>query len=396
MSSYTKTTWSDYIGEDVNAANLNKIETGIYDAHVEIGDLTSLTTTVKTSLVLAINELDAEIGDLTSLTTTEKSTLVGAINELDSYIDDLFSDVGNLGSLTTTAVSDLVSAINELDAENGDLSTLTTTATTLASAINELDLEKVQIISSNTTIYLSATGNDSTGDGSSGSPWYSLNKAFDYLKNKYINSDVYVTISLADGSYTGTSLDIYYVFSSRVKVIGTSSTSTVITYTDQSGITIYSNLSLIQDLKVNGNDASYNGIQVINANVVLNNVISRDFNNGLRIDDFSYVEVYSCVFQSNVNGGKLVNNAHIKISASDFINNTSTGLDVSNSSTAEFAADSSDVTGNTTYGLRANIDSFINEILNTGSVSSNGTNYSPAASTSDDPTFGNKGSWIYG
>jgi hypothetical protein len=59
---YVKTIWENLPSEStpINASNLNKIEEGIYQ-----------------------NSLKADQeGDLTTLTTTEKSTLVGAINEL--------------------------------------------------------------------------------------------------------------------------------------------------------------------------------------------------------------------------------------------------------------------------------------------------------------------------
>ena len=50
-----------------------------------VGDLTQLETTIKTSIVEAINELKGktdDIGDLTQLETTIKNNLVNAINEL--------------------------------------------------------------------------------------------------------------------------------------------------------------------------------------------------------------------------------------------------------------------------------------------------------------------------
>ena len=64
----------------------------IADLYSKIGDMTTLTTDEKTTLVGAINEVDAhadankiEIGDLSELTTDEKTTLVGAINEVDAH-----------------------------------------------------------------------------------------------------------------------------------------------------------------------------------------------------------------------------------------------------------------------------------------------------------------------
>lgn len=47
------------------------------------------------------------IGVMANLTTSEKTTLVGAINEVDG-------DIGNLGALETTTKSSLVAAINEV------------------------------------------------------------------------------------------------------------------------------------------------------------------------------------------------------------------------------------------------------------------------------------------
>jgi len=51
-----------------------------------IGTLASLTTTEKTNLVGALNEVDADVGDPSTLTTTEKGSAVGAINEVDADV----------------------------------------------------------------------------------------------------------------------------------------------------------------------------------------------------------------------------------------------------------------------------------------------------------------------
>ena len=169
------------------------------------GDLSTLTTAVKTSLTAAINSevsratgaeaglqsnIDAEasargaadtalgnkIGDLTTLTTTDKSSAVAAINSevsrataaegalstsIGTVATNLASEVsrataaeqavdakvGDLGDLETTDKSSVVNAINELanggsaaDGKIGDLTTLTTDAKdTLVNAINEVD-----------------------------------------------------------------------------------------------------------------------------------------------------------------------------------------------------------------------------------------------------------------
>lgn len=61
----------------------------------------------------------AKIGNLRQLTTTAKSTLVAAINEVDARAATSDARIGNLANLQTTAKTDLVSAINELAAGSG-------------------------------------------------------------------------------------------------------------------------------------------------------------------------------------------------------------------------------------------------------------------------------------
>lgn len=64
----------------------NSALTNAGTANTNIGVMANLTTTDKTSLVGAINEVDGEIGDLSSLDTESKTDLVTAINEVnDEY-----------------------------------------------------------------------------------------------------------------------------------------------------------------------------------------------------------------------------------------------------------------------------------------------------------------------
>lgn len=87
-----------------------------------IGTLDDLTTTDKTNLVSAINEVDdhaddnAEaIGTLSNLTTTNKTDLVSALNEVDGNADDNARAIGTLSNLNTTNKTSLVDAINEVN-----------------------------------------------------------------------------------------------------------------------------------------------------------------------------------------------------------------------------------------------------------------------------------------
>ena len=89
------------------------IDDEIGDLGEKIGDIDELTTTVKDSIVSAINELVSTDGDLTELQTTNKSSLVVAINEI-------VDTIGSLGELTTEDKTSVVNAINEVltDLEN--------------------------------------------------------------------------------------------------------------------------------------------------------------------------------------------------------------------------------------------------------------------------------------
>ena len=108
------------------------------------GHLEDLTTTDKSNLVAAINEVAAEvlgkIGNLVDLNTTDKSNLVAAINEV---LSTLTSTTGDLADLNTTDKSNLVAAINEvlstLTSTTGDLADLDTTdKSNLVAALNEV------------------------------------------------------------------------------------------------------------------------------------------------------------------------------------------------------------------------------------------------------------------
>ena len=79
--------------------------------------------------------VDRKIGDLSNLDTSDKSTVVGAINEVNADINGLENnvvsvdnnlsaltvDVGERANLTTSDTSDLVSAINEINSNSSDI-----------------------------------------------------------------------------------------------------------------------------------------------------------------------------------------------------------------------------------------------------------------------------------
>ena len=95
-----------------------EITNKIADLYNKIGDMKTLTTDEKTTLVGAINEVDAhadsnkaEIGDRSELTTDEKTTLVRAINEVDAHADTAQQTADNAQSSADTANARLDDAV---------------------------------------------------------------------------------------------------------------------------------------------------------------------------------------------------------------------------------------------------------------------------------------------
>ncbi len=55
-------------------------------------------------------------------------------------------------------------------------------------------------ILSNLTLCVSSAGSDTTGDGTSGAPWATVNKALCWLADKWISTNAVVTIAIGDGA----------------------------------------------------------------------------------------------------------------------------------------------------------------------------------------------------
>ncbi len=117
----------------------NVVEAVNYISDTIIKGLSNLTTTDKTSIVNALNELDQDVGNLGNLSANivDHSSLVAALNETKDII------VGVLSNLSTTSKSSIVAAINEVrDVTIGNLANLTTqNKANLVNAINELQAE---------------------------------------------------------------------------------------------------------------------------------------------------------------------------------------------------------------------------------------------------------------
>lgn len=118
------TALTDLDGVSAGTPSAGSVTNSMLATDVKVGSLATLTTTEVASVVGAINELDAENGDLSGLSTAA-TDLAAAITEVDGHCDTNTTAIGTLASLTTTEKTNLVGAINEVNAENTGMVTLT-------------------------------------------------------------------------------------------------------------------------------------------------------------------------------------------------------------------------------------------------------------------------------
>lgn len=80
----------------------------------------------------------------------------------------------------------------------------------------------INTIEDDITLYISVSGSDSTGDGSSESPWQSFSPAWNYLDGKKIKSGKLVTIKFKDGTHTisGTLDYLNHPYGSQILISG--------------------------------------------------------------------------------------------------------------------------------------------------------------------------------
>ena len=102
----------DTIIPNTNCVATNVTEQLLTDVD-KVGDLSSLTTTDKTSAVAAINEAVSDVGDLSSLTTTDKTSAVAAINEVKSALSDELIATGS-GTTYAAQLSSLKTSFDNL------------------------------------------------------------------------------------------------------------------------------------------------------------------------------------------------------------------------------------------------------------------------------------------
>lgn len=206
----------------------------------------------------------------------------------------------------------------------------------------------------NLTLYVSPTGNDTTGDGSSGNPWATPNQALSWLTNKFISSDAIVTIQLADGIYNGLGTIYYSNYSNKIALKGneTSPSNVVLNFNNNiHGIMLpaqgYLYMSGLKIVGYSNTGGAYNGIYTrYNASV----------------------QLYKCIIDTWKTGINNVFGGHCLLNAST-LNNNDIGL-ACQAGRSELIG-SCTVSNNVTYGLSS---VWASEIVSSGSnFSNNGT-----------------------
>lgn len=111
-------------------------------------------------------------------------------------------------------------------------------------------------ITADTNLYIATTGDDSTGDGSSGAPWATINKALSYLGGYRIANGVYVTINVAAGHYSfASSVNIRHVDGTQIRIVGATPVSKTMSSVQSSSggagnYSIIVNLDSVSDIAV--------------------------------------------------------------------------------------------------------------------------------------------------
>ena len=82
-----------------------------------------------------------------------------------------------------------------------------------------------RVLSENKTYYVRTTGNDTTGDGSSGTPWLTVGRALDEIY-KWIADENTITIDVGEGTFAESTLSPTYAYGSNLYVTGVSETHT--------------------------------------------------------------------------------------------------------------------------------------------------------------------------
>jgi hypothetical protein len=168
----------------------------------------------------------------------------------------------------------------------------------------------IAVIDGTLNLYVATTGSDTTGDGSSGSPWATPNKAIDWLTNKFITGNGEVNINIADGTYNSLTQMNPRLGTKQVNLIGNNTTPSNVTLNFQSGHRAI-NLGSMSYLSVKGIKFVGGGSQA---------------DEGIVANNMSFMHVNNCVIDNWYRGMYSYQNSFIQSYGDTVINNCSIGV----------------------------------------------------------------------
>lgn len=187
-------------------------------------------------------------------------------------------------------------------------------------AINILDdnlANTVNLISTNLTIYVATTGNDTTGNGTSTNPFLTISKAIDYLQKFRLLSNVSVTVQVADGTYYVASEIVWrHLDASRIMLQGNTSNAAAVKLYKTGGvgpiIGCYAGTLRMRylDFEGDGNKTLHDGYTNI----------------GIMVQSNSYVDVQNCIINNFDNPGLYITGNSKGFVATTTISNCFTGM----------------------------------------------------------------------
>lgn len=126
----------------------------------EVADINKVTDDDMNEIKSVVNTNDDNVGDITILTTTTKTSTVSAINELNST-KATSNDLGNIANLTTTDKTSVVNAVNELNSNKASKNEVIISDTQPTEEDNKLWIDTGEIgsqVSEITNSYSTSTG----------------------------------------------------------------------------------------------------------------------------------------------------------------------------------------------------------------------------------------------
>lgn len=174
--------------------------------------------------------------------------------------------------------------------------------------------------------YVATTGNDTTGDGSSGNPWATVGKAITYLNDYRLSASQ--TINVAAGAYTESTLTISHPDGIYIKIVGPAYVSKdILSIQSSSGSSgdrsIILNMSSVSDVSIGDFIRVFGAAGGSNPNVIngIHEITNVDaINTRITIRDYNY-------YSSAPSGAVAVSSVPIAKARLNF--NGGTGIDIS-------------------------------------------------------------------